>query len=48
MSLFEPSNEVAASSYPLDLGAPRGSETVEKIEREIVADEEGLEARLGH
>src|SRR5215470_17949519 len=41
MSLFEPGNEVAACSYPLDLGAPRGSETVEKIEREIVADEEG-------
>jgi hypothetical protein len=48
VGLFEPRDEVAAIRQPLDFPVPRGRDAVEKIEREIIADEEGGGARLGH
>src|SRR5215831_9125797 len=48
MSLFEPRDEVATTFQPLDLLAPGRRDTVEKIEREIVADEEGCGPQFGH
>src|SRR6516165_5420954 len=48
VGLFEPSDQVAAIRQPLDLGAPRRCEAVEKIKRQIIANEERCGARLGH
>ena len=48
VGLFEPRYEIAAICQPFDLLVPGGCDAVQKIEREIIADEEGSGARLNH